>query len=152
MALIKCSECGHDISSLATMCPHCGCPATQQHMHMEYVINGKNYDVSFIAEMLNNDQYIQPIIKLRDLIGITNQEATNIVDYYLEHKCLPTTVHSQELCTTMTKPNVPKCPTCGSANLTKQSVMSRGISGFLFGRHSVEGRAQFLCNNCGYQW
>lgn len=49
-------------------------------------------------------------------------------------------------------PLLPKCPTCGSTNLSKQSVVSRGISGFLFGRHSVEGRAQFLCNNCGYQW
>ncbi len=26
MALIKCSECGNDVSSQATACPHCGCP------------------------------------------------------------------------------------------------------------------------------
>ena len=26
MALIKCSECGQEISEKATACPHCGCP------------------------------------------------------------------------------------------------------------------------------
>ncbi len=26
MALIKCSECGKEVSSQATACPHCGCP------------------------------------------------------------------------------------------------------------------------------
>ncbi len=27
MALIKCSECGKEVSTKATACPHCGCPA-----------------------------------------------------------------------------------------------------------------------------
>lgn len=26
MALIKCTECGHDMSSRAMVCPNCGCP------------------------------------------------------------------------------------------------------------------------------
>lgn len=26
MALVKCSECGKEISSKATACPYCGCP------------------------------------------------------------------------------------------------------------------------------
>lgn len=26
MALIKCKECGKEISDKATACPHCGCP------------------------------------------------------------------------------------------------------------------------------
>lgn len=26
MALIKCSECGREVSDKATTCPHCGCP------------------------------------------------------------------------------------------------------------------------------
>lgn len=27
MALIKCPECGRDVSQFANTCPHCGCPA-----------------------------------------------------------------------------------------------------------------------------
>lgn len=30
MAIIKCIECGKDISSFAPSCPHCGCPAEYQ--------------------------------------------------------------------------------------------------------------------------
>lgn len=48
--------------------------------------------------------------------------------------------------------NVPKCPTCGSIDLTKLSIASRAIDGAIFGRLSVEGRAQFRCNKCGYMW
>lgn len=50
------------------------------------------------------------------------------------------------------KKDLPKCPTCGSTNLTKKGAGARMIDGWFFGRHSVEGRAQFLCDNCGYQW
>ena len=28
MSLIKCSECGKEISGKATVCPHCGVPLT----------------------------------------------------------------------------------------------------------------------------
>lgn len=30
MALIKCTECGKEISDKATACPHCGCPVVSQ--------------------------------------------------------------------------------------------------------------------------
>ncbi len=30
MSLIKCIECGHDASSGATACPHCGCQLTEK--------------------------------------------------------------------------------------------------------------------------
>ena len=29
MALIKCIECGKEISNKATVCPHCGCPISE---------------------------------------------------------------------------------------------------------------------------
>ena len=30
MALIKCKECGREISDKATTCPHCGCPVEKE--------------------------------------------------------------------------------------------------------------------------
>lgn len=48
--------------------------------------------------------------------------------------------------------SLPKCPTCGSTDLTKLSVGTRAIDGFVYGQLSVEGRAQFRCNKCGYKW
>ena len=29
MALIKCKECGHEVSDRASACPNCGCPASE---------------------------------------------------------------------------------------------------------------------------
>lgn len=48
--------------------------------------------------------------------------------------------------------NLPRCPTCGSTNLQKLNAAIRAIDGWFFGRHSVEGRAQFWCKNCNYRW
>ena len=31
MALIKCPECGQEISDQATSCPNCGCPMKEKH-------------------------------------------------------------------------------------------------------------------------
>ena len=31
MALIKCIECGHEVSDKATICPNCGCPVGKEH-------------------------------------------------------------------------------------------------------------------------
>lgn len=48
--------------------------------------------------------------------------------------------------------NVPKCPTCGSTNLSRLS--GTGTFSF-FGRFGVtNGNAgkTFKCNNCGYRW
>lgn len=38
MALIKCKECGHEVSDKATKCPKCGCPTTKEEekpVHIE---------------------------------------------------------------------------------------------------------------------
>lgn len=45
-----------------------------------------------------------------------------------------------------------KCPTCGSTQVTKISAGTRMIDGAVFGKLSVEGRAQFRCESCGYKW
>ena len=38
MSLIKCKECGHEVSDRASACPNCGCPTTkgtEHHIHQE---------------------------------------------------------------------------------------------------------------------
>lgn len=47
---------------------------------------------------------------------------------------------------------VPRCPTCRSTSLTKLTAATRAIDSLFFGRLSVEARAQFRCNKCGYLW
>ena len=35
MALIKCNECGHEVSDKASVCPNCGCPLVKEKICTE---------------------------------------------------------------------------------------------------------------------
>lgn len=49
MAMIKCSECGHDISDRAISCPHCGAPAANVFQNQQFQQNPNN----FVAQQEN---------------------------------------------------------------------------------------------------
>lgn len=46
----------------------------------------------------------------------------------------------------------PKCPTCGSKNIKKIGLISRGLSVSTFGLASNSLGKTFHCKNCGYKW
>ena len=48
--------------------------------------------------------------------------------------------------------NIPRCPTCGSPNVTKISLGAKAVGGAMFGIFSSNVRKSYKCNNCGYKW
>jgi len=48
--------------------------------------------------------------------------------------------------------NIPRCPTCHSADIDKIPGMKKALHGYSFGLLSKTARCQFECNNCGYKW
>lgn len=48
--------------------------------------------------------------------------------------------------------NIPKCPTCGSTDITRQGIAGRAVSSAIIGGLAPESRAQFRCKKCGYMW
>lgn len=48
--------------------------------------------------------------------------------------------------------NQPKCPTCGSTNIQKISVISKTVGAVAFGLFSKTAKSQFKCLNCDYKW
>lgn len=48
--------------------------------------------------------------------------------------------------------NKPKCPTCGSANVSKISGAKRWLSAGLFGFASSDIGKTMVCRNCGFKW
>lgn len=50
------------------------------------------------------------------------------------------------------QPNVPRCPTCQSTNVSKISDLSRGMSVFAFGLFSSKIGKTMECKSCGYKW
>lgn len=47
---------------------------------------------------------------------------------------------------------IPKCPTCGSADVEKISTTSKVVGGAMFGLFSSNVRNTMHCKNCGYKW
>ena len=156
MALIKCIECGKDISDRANTCPHCGCPQIAEN---HCIINGLDVDCSFIF----NSEYDQEIKELI-MMEKTNLDL-NIIEKIIyewssqgkippvfngkvstwEEDCKKAIQESQSQST-------PKCPTCGSTNIQKISGTKRWLSTGLFGIASSDVGKSMVCKNCGYKW
>lgn len=51
MALIKCPECGKEISDKAASCPNCGFPITQGNVTQEPPQKQKEYDIEMLDSM-----------------------------------------------------------------------------------------------------
>ena len=47
---------------------------------------------------------------------------------------------------------VPKCPTCGSSDLSKVSTMATAGSVMMWGLLSQKVKKTWHCNNCKYEW
>lgn len=48
--------------------------------------------------------------------------------------------------------NIPKCPTCGSANVEKISLGKKAFGSVMFGLFSSDVRKTMHCKNCDYKW
>lgn len=158
MALIKCPECNHDVSTLATACPNCGCPISptilERTSNTVCEILGKQYELETVLSLLKAGEKIKAIKIARETTGLGLAESSYLIDEIIENgyrvppkSCITSNSRKQSSDRVQ-----PKCPTCGSTDLTKLGIMSRAIDGAIFGKLSVEGRAQFRCNKCGYQF
>ena len=141
MALIKCPECGKEISDKSEKCIHCGFPLRNEPIIQE-CINGKYYDVTFLKDM--NLSYVQKLKKLNDLTGCGLAMSKEITKKY--H------VEQEKVEKSRVEDNTLRCPTCNSTNVKKISATSKVIGASMFGLFSKTARSQFKCEQCGYKW
>lgn len=67
----------------------------------------------------------------------------------ITHKAIEHGYYSQN----NTQPeNIPKCPTCGSIDITRISTTAKVTNIALFGLLGQKRKHQFKCKNCGYEW
>lgn len=143
MALIKCPECGKEISDKSDKCIHCGYP-----LKKNTIINSKEYDLSGELNLVLNGNIIGAIKSVREKTGLGLADGKYIVDYMNNHKECPSILNFEQKKET----NVPHCPTCGSTNIEKISVTKKAFSGAMFGLFSSDIRNSMHCKNCGYKW
>lgn len=189
MALLKCPECGHDVSDKASYCMNCGYPI-QEYIASESQRVIEQPDIRSkiskcpmcAAEVIDN----APECKICgfNLLGYTNHlnegksplEARNLI---LQHQ---TKSHPEkcpvcgnimfdveepcEVCGYLTEiaeeryerkhpkpsvePSVPRCPICGSSNLSKITNWGKAKKAFFFGVMAASEMSKtWKCNNCG---
>lgn len=146
MALIKCPECGKEISNKAKCCIHCGYPLDE--------ISSNEYKDILTRECLNEKEdthnFSQKINSSFDKINYTQKQPETLRD--LVQKRDSETKNIEIIESQPIPKSIPKCPTCGSTDISKISTASKAVSVGLFGIFSSKIRKQFHCNSCKYEW
>ena len=160
MALIQCPECGGNVSTAATVCPHCGFPIAVSNQNENIcLIFGEPYDLSDVLALLKNVQTRGDenwlladrtlCAKRRQALGVKELSAQDFIDM---DRIFDKMEQTGKVPSEYPFPDTPRCPTCGSTNIRKLSAGARGVSLGLFGLASKTARSQFVCDNCGYKW
>lgn len=145
MALIKCPECGKEISDKSDRCIHCGYPLPKESGNM-FLFNGVQLEKTFFLDEAI-DIY-KKISKLREASDVGNVVAIDLLREWRETGVIPDVVNHETLAEEEERErNTVKCPKCGS---TAVQTVNRGYSfwtGFI-GSSSPRN----VCQKCGYKW
>lgn len=173
MALIKCPECGKEISDKSKQCIHCGYPLDELKMNN----TNRLYKITLTDHGKNK---VQTIAKIREFTGMGLAEAKkfseslpqiiqagismNECDLIQSHflsvgatvEIQPDTESVSKNTVLENKPitkavvkdkNVIACPKCGSTAIVTTNRGFSIITGFI-----GSGSPRNVCQNCGHKW
>lgn len=114
MALIKCKECGKEISDKAKTCPNCGCPiedviswkeftqdATSETVSPDDTVVISNQNVNLKDLWNRNQTKVKCVAELRKKYGLDMQQAQRIVDDYMVKRGLKDKPNTNQGCLTL---------------------------------------------------
>lgn len=152
MALIKCPECGKEISDKAKACIHCGYPLenvdTRTNPNM-CLVNGVEYDLSFLLDDSIGEGY--KTIQFSEMLQLSALDLPDIVREISTTKIIPKSLIINGKPRQKESPKI-KCPTCSSTDVRKISGSERVGSVMMLGIFSKKINKSFKCNHCGYTW
>lgn len=146
LMLCYCKKCGRIILFLfdkdEKICDYCKSevfPVPEQYLSGEFSIK-EELEQQFISEYIKTSPEFDPyLFEHRDEI-LEKQSAD--LNAKLEHgKAI-----LEE------KNRLPRCPSCGSRNISKIGLVSRGVSTLFLGLASSKIGSTHKCNNCGTTW
>lgn len=179
MSLIKCADCGKEVSDMAGACPYCGCPVRLDgilHIHW-----GNMKGNTFLKTNVFLDGAEVGIMKCSEYLDLRLSPGNHKIELFFRNKCavsetieIPpnsevyfaykqTLVGLKRVRANSVKWNkpktesldtvfIPKCPTCGSVRIKKLSMSRRVVSAGMIGMASNSAMKTFLCKDCGYKW
>lgn len=141
--LYYCDKCGNLGDEFDTSCFCCG-KSPLKPIPREYIDNFRWRDGD------GKEAFIEEVVK----------KSPNLDSYLFEHRDEIINQKNDEMMASIAtgkaileeKSRVPKCPTCGSANVQKISGTKRWITTGLFGLASSDIGKTMCCKNCGYKW
>lgn len=182
MALIKCPECGKEISDKAGKCPHCGYPI-EEHLKRErqkelYKIKLNSITMPDKPKKDNRPFIFTVIGVLGIIIGLVDNDGftifagivTAIVSIWGRESNYKSDMEKYNLAVTDMEKyrkkvleeqqkteerlanSLVKCPNCGSTDTKKISTTSKVASVAMVGIASGKIGKQYQCKKCGYKW
>lgn len=177
MALIKCPECGKEISDKAFVCISCGYPLNSEQtssLNSSSTSNQLNYKPHLVNIKLlsvEKKKEVTAIAAIRKYTGLGLGETRKVIDNApsiiikdfpknyaleivpeLENSGITLQIIDNNEVIKETVEYTPKCPTCGSESIIEISKTSKFASAVTFGLFSKTSRCQFKCEKCGYMW
>lgn len=165
MSLLKCPECGEQISEYAEKCLKCGCPMEvikhrQPKMkgHIYAKINGVEYDVTEVTNLLliyhkKQELNCPEVRKAYEIIRkeyhipagqferAFDRETMTVAEINCDPIRQSTQTTQQQSSTQVT------CPKCGSTSIATTNRGYSFFTGFL-----GSGKPVNVCQKCGYKW
>lgn len=168
MALIKCPECGKEISDKSKQCMHCGYPIQERlQTNTKCYIDNYEYDFVDVFNLVKNGKYKEAFLKIRSIYNMSFYNCLNIIEFIQLTNSVPEyydiKVYSKKdeeyaykkiisMTDKKVNSNQPKCPTCNSTNIKKITTTSKITNTVLFGIFGTKRHKIFHCNSCGYEW
>lgn len=143
MALIKCPDCGREVSDKSNYCIHCGCPLEAVNTTFHY--KGRYYDLSEYKTMIENGHKKEAVSKLSEALGPGFSGVAMEVCYQIETTGKIPSEYVFPRCES--DASTPHCPRCGSTSIT---ASARGVN-FTWGLIGASKTVN-RCMNCGHTW
>ena len=151
MSLIKCPECGKEISDKSDVCINCGYPL------INYIcnINGIEYNLKdeLATALIDNDNWIKAIGSLRKKTSLSLSDGKELIEIIKNTKSIPSEFTPKYPLEDRNKyenksSNVIVCPYCKSTNTKKITTTAKAVNTALFGIFGQKRKHQWHCNNC----
>ncbi len=149
MALIKCPECGKEVSNKAKMCIHCGYPINEYLNEEKTTLSEEELD-----NFDSNLEYDNLCPKCYSFNWSYNELTGEVVCNTCQCAIVVNEKQNRKYNAMKKEENVliPKCPTCGSINISKIGFGESAVSIIGFGIFSKKINKTMKCQNCGYMW
>lgn len=154
LSLIKCPECGKNISDKSKQCIHCGFPLDELKIQKYIFINGIKCDASNLYDIINlykNDNEKNGIYKkIYDQIetyDLSPEDICKLSNQIFKTKTIPKEYNGQTQEEYLKQKNTIHCPKCGSTVISTGQKGYSLLSGFLGSNKTVN-----RCAICGHRW